>query len=336
MVSPDLIQVDFSLIESLAYYMNLDSNEMSPFYNKFNGKPKKLDKNAEEYFNSEEGYEILEFLFFPDKKIQYKTGNKEGVMDEFETLFIENNDKVVVLMPNRSDEYVILSFRNKDAYAEWWTDMYCIEANNEVHEKSVEENQQGNNIYSSAKNTSELVALLHLMDIYKRMHLESMLNYSTKQYTSLFADAYKETFNLSKDSGDIRWSLASFFQMIPYIKEFLPEDITSLIRFLEENGWIRIWKKEGVDKDIISLKEKAIIAAKEFMEMWQGFIGVRLYAFNGERINIISRQCIIPTAKTNNLLYIYPNNKGEMSINNKTLNKKDFLEMKKQWLEAIN
>ena len=332
MGSPDLIQVDLSLVEALAYNIGLNPNELSPFYDKFKGRKQKLDKSAEDYFNSEEGYEILEFLFFPKYKIRYKTGNKEGLVDEFHTLFIENNDQVVVLMPNRKEEYVILSFQDKNDYAEWWTNIYCVE--NDSNEESVQDNKQGN-IFSSVNNTNELFSLIHLMDTYKRMYLESMLNYSTKQYTALFLESYNETFNLSKNSGDIRWTLPLLMEMLPDAGDFLNKNTRALVNFLEENKWIKVWKKDGVEKEIVSFEPKAIKAAKEFMKIWQGFIGVNLYSFEEDNISTISRQCIVPTVKSNYLLYLYPNKKGEMCINSKELTKEQFLQVKKQWLESV-
>lgn len=277
-------------IKHLFRHSGVTGNSLSPF-----------QYNAEQAAtsNPSQGFRVLSEhpsfakisrqLLAPDVKLLCHSGGSIAVEEQYHMLLSVEDAAVVAQFTNSQNELVILYFKDMETYLQWWVGIYGTEGSDDYAQLFLEQ-----------EDIEVLVCALHCIDIYRRAYMESMLDYRTGLDLSINTTDYVQLLKKALGSADLRWIIASLFELTPGLKQanisLKPEHISRVC----QQGLLK-----NSDDSMLTLDKTAVALGTEFLLTWMGAVGWRAsHLVNGEE-HTLAQGLLSATSFANHMFSFY-------------------------------
>jgi hypothetical protein len=197
----------------------------------------------------------------------------------------------VVLRPG--DASLVLYFASIEAFLVWWTDLFACQANTPVI-----------NTLVPALPVEEFTFILHVLDSFRRIHIESMLLYHPLKESRISVDNFMASFEVALNSGDVRWLMPALFSLTPGLKGTLLDLHPEIIDTAEALHFISRTKNPDNGADELRYLDPGLALGYEFATSWIFGLGLSVEILTVDGIIVLFREFLAPTAFSNHLFSV--------------------------------
>ena len=258
--------------------------------------------------------EINTRLLAPDMKIIFNSGGRALSTEKYTVLLSSTEKSIVSYLSNEKNEATVIYFSDWEEYLDWWTDIYAV-------------NSIGScvNPFGRFGSTEMLICVTHCVDLYRRMHMESML----KGRAMCLSVTVQEYINSLKEALITRdnWRLVSSLFELPGLEyrniSLQPKHLDDL----EELGFIKL-----TTDGLIQLEAMTIAIGNEFLNGGTGAVGWQATAQANDAERVIGQGFLTGTARGNHLVYFEPNSR---QFSHKIVSKSELVKDMIEWQTGL-
>lgn len=221
---------------------------------------------------------------------------------------------------------ILALFDSIDTFADWWSEMFAARINSAA--------PLANFLHGRLK-IGELVLMLHLIDSYKRAHMESMLLYSPNKDYMVEAEEFFTSLRVAIRSGDIRWLLPAFFALTPGLAGMnldIQPGMLEIARKLEFIGMLE--QVDNAQLKFIYLNTGAIMG-NEFANTWMYGVGWNASILNNGTVTDLSYKFLAPTSLANHLFTVYKESDNSYAFSHESYTFDEFTEHFRKWMKEM-
>jgi hypothetical protein len=204
---------------------------------------------------------------------------------------------VAVLRPENVS--IVLYFATVESFLEWWTDLFACKENTPIINCLVPELP-----------LEEFVFIMHVVDTYRRINMQSMLLYRPLKENKISVNDFMATFEVALGSGDVRWLMPAVFSVTPGLKEIILDLHPEIVDTAEALCFIKRTKNPNTGEDELIYLEPGITLGYEFATSWMFGFGLSVEVLAREEIQLVAREFLAPTSFSNHLFTIVKGNSG--------------------------
>jgi hypothetical protein len=204
---------------------------------------------------------------------------------------------VAALRPG--DVSLVLYFATVETFLEWWTDLFACKENNPVTNYLVPELP-----------LEEFTFILHVLDAFRRIHMQSMLLYRPLKESRISINEFMASFEVALNSGDVRWLMPALFSITPGLKDILLDLHPDIIDTAEALHFIKRTTNPNNGGDELLYLDPGIALGYEFATSWLFGLGLAAEVLTGDEVSMVAREFLAPTALSNHLFTIVKGNSG--------------------------
>ena len=203
-----------------------------------------------------------------------------------------------VLQPGNAS--LVLYFASIEIFVDWWADQFACQANIPV-----------TNTLVPALPAEEFTFILHVLDSYRRIHMESMLLYSPLKESRISGDTFMASFGVALKSGDIRWLMPALFSLTPGLSGTRLDLHPEIMETAEALHFIRRTKNPDSGTDELRFLDPAAALGYEFATSWLFGLGLSVEALTPGGMALLGREFLAPTALAN---HVFSVEKGQTGL----------------------
>jgi hypothetical protein len=203
----------------------------------------------------------------------------------------------VVLRPG--DVSLVLYFASIEPFLDWWTELFACKATSPVI-----------NTLVPALPVEEFTFLLHILDSFRRIHMESMLLYHPLKESRISVEAFNASFEVALNSGDVRWLMPALFSMTPGLSGTLLDLHPEIVDTAEALRFINRVKNPVNGEDELRFLDPGISMGYEFATSWSFGLGLSVEVLTAGKSDLIAREFLAPTALSNHLFRVEKGKSG--------------------------
>jgi hypothetical protein len=191
------------------------------------------------------------------------------------------------------DATLVLYFASQAAFLDWWTGLFACQANTPVVNRLL-----------PALPLEEFTFLLHVLDSFRRIYMQSMLLYHPLKDCRIGVPDFTASFDVALNSGDMRWLMPALFSLTPGFSGTqldLQPDVLITAEMLE---FVQRVKDAERGTDELVYLEPAIALGSEFAASWMWGLGLLVELLAASGTTAFAREFLAPTAITNHLFSV--------------------------------
>ncbi len=258
-------------------------------------------------------------LLAPDLKILIQRGGAGTADDSYHALMTRDDEGVLIQLTNSRGELLLLMFPDSGAFLQWWSGVYASAGAGDYRA-----------VFPEGLELEVLVCALHCIDLYRRFHMESMLEYRDLAGISISTPDFMGILKRSLAGADQRWLLPALFELTPGLKNSRVKLQPEHLKKLEELGFISINERQ-----VITMAERTAAMGAEFLQTWTGAAGCWAGALlNGEE-RVLSRVFIAFTAFATHLFSFETGSGGERRFRHQAAAGAELKTTLGKWMESL-
>lgn len=241
-----------------------------------------------------------EILANPSVKLSCAKGGGSLAVESFNVYGCSTPAGMELVAALRPGEVsLVLYFATVETFLEWWTDLFACKENAPIINCLVPELP-----------LEEFVFILHVVDTYRRINMQSMLLYRPLKENRILVNDFMATFEVALASGDVRWLMPAFFSVTPGLKEIILDLHPDIVDTAEALCFIKRSKNPNTGEDDLVYLEPGITLGYEFATSWMFGLGLSVEVLAGDEIQVVAREFLAPTSFSNHLFTIVKGNSG--------------------------
>ena len=188
---------------------------------------------------------------------------------------------------------LVLYFASQAALLDWWTGLFACQANTPAVNRLL-----------PALPLEEFTFLLHVLDSFRRISMQSMLLYHPVKDYRISVPDFAASFDVALNSGDIRWLMPALFSLTPGFSGTqldLQPDMLIMAEMLE---FVQRTKDPVSGVDELFFLGPAIALGSEFATSWMWGLGLSVEMLAASGTTAFAREFLAPTAITNHLFSV--------------------------------
>jgi hypothetical protein len=191
------------------------------------------------------------------------------------------------------DEALVLYFASDQSFLDWWLDLFACKSTSPIV-----------NTLVPRLPVEEFTFVLHVLDTFRRIYMESMLLYHPLKECRILEEDFKASFAVALNSADVRWLLPAFFSLTPGLRGTLLDLQPGIVETAEMLHFIsRTKNPDGGASDLLYGKP-AMALGYEFATSWMFGLGLTVEVLNGVGTRLVAREFLAPTGLSNHLFTV--------------------------------